>query len=53
MYQPYSSEFPSLPPLTPLSSSLKVKVKVQLSLCLTKYHVMKTYWGGGMAPRIL
>jgi hypothetical protein len=25
-----------------------------LSLCLTKYHAMKTYWGsGGIAPRIL
>jgi hypothetical protein len=30
------------------------KVKVKLSLCLTKHHVMKTYWGsGGIAPRIL
>jgi hypothetical protein len=29
-------------------------VKVKLSLCLTKHHVMKTYWGiGGLAPRIL
>jgi hypothetical protein len=37
----------------PLSSS-KVKVKVKLSLCLTKHHAMKTYWGsGGIAPRIL
>jgi hypothetical protein len=28
--------------------------KVRLSLCLTKHHVMKTYWGnGGIAPRIL
>jgi hypothetical protein len=25
-----------------------------LSLCLTKHHAMKTYWGsGGIAPRIL
>jgi hypothetical protein len=31
-----------------------VKVKVKLSLCLTKHHVMKAYWGsGGIAPRIL
>jgi hypothetical protein len=31
-----------------------VKVKVNLSLCLTKHHAMKTYWGsGGIAPRIL
>jgi hypothetical protein len=27
--------------------------KVKLSLCLTKHHAMKTYWGsGGIAPRI-
>jgi hypothetical protein len=31
-----------------------VKVKVKLSLCLTKHHAMKTYWGsGGITPRIL
>jgi hypothetical protein len=31
-----------------------VKVKVKLSLCLTKHHAMKTHWGsGGIAPRIL
>jgi hypothetical protein len=30
------------------------KVKVKLSLCLTKHHAMKTYWGSGsIAPRIL
>jgi hypothetical protein len=28
--------------------------KVKLSLCLTKQHAMKTYWGSGsIAPRIL
>jgi hypothetical protein len=28
--------------------------KVELSLCLTKCHAMKTYWGsGGIAPCIL
>jgi hypothetical protein len=28
--------------------------KVKLTLCLTKHHAMKTYWGsGGIAPRIL
>jgi hypothetical protein len=30
--------------------------KVKLSLCLTKHHAMKTYWGSGsgrVAPRIL
>jgi hypothetical protein len=25
--------------------SLYVKVKVKLSLCLTKHHAMKKYWG--------
>jgi hypothetical protein len=31
-----------------------VKVKVKLSLFLTKHHAMKTYWGsGGIVPRIL
>jgi hypothetical protein len=30
------------------------KVKVKLSLRLTKLHAMKIYWGsGGIAPRIL
>jgi hypothetical protein len=30
-----------------------VKVKVKLSLCLTKHHAMKTYWGSrGIAPVI-
>jgi hypothetical protein len=33
---------------------LKGKGKVNLSLCLTEHHVMKTYWGSGyIAPRIL
>jgi hypothetical protein len=33
---------------------VKGKVKVKLSLCLTKHHALKTYWGsGGIAPRIL
>jgi len=32
----------------------KGKVKVKLSLCLTKHHAMKTYWENrGIAPRIL
>jgi hypothetical protein len=32
---------------------VKVKVTVKLSLCLTKYHAMKTHWGSGIiAPRI-
>jgi hypothetical protein len=31
-----------------------VKVKVKLSLCLTKHHAMKVYWeSGGIAPCIL
>jgi hypothetical protein len=30
------------------------KVKVKLSLCLTKHYAMNTYWmSGGIAPRIL
>jgi hypothetical protein len=28
-----------------LSKMLRVSVKVKLSLCLTKHHAMKTYWG--------
>jgi hypothetical protein len=31
-----------------------VKVKVKLTLCLTKHHAMKTHRGsGGIVPRIL
>jgi hypothetical protein len=31
-----------------------VKVKVKLSVCLTKHHAMETYWGsGGITPLIL
>jgi hypothetical protein len=31
-----------------------VSSKVKLSLCLTKHHTLKAYWGsGGIAPRIL
>jgi hypothetical protein len=26
----------------------KLKVKVKLSLCVTKHHAMKTYWGSGL-----
>jgi hypothetical protein len=30
-----------------------VPIKLKLSLCLTKHHSMKIYWGsGGRAPRI-
>jgi hypothetical protein len=37
-----------------LTPTHKVKVKVKLSLCLTKHHAMKAYWGsGGIVPRIL
>jgi hypothetical protein len=32
----------------------KVKVKIKLSLCLTKHYAVKAYWGsGGIAPHIL
>jgi hypothetical protein len=30
-----------------------LKVKVKLSLCLIKHHSIKTYWSGGIAPRII
>jgi len=31
-----------------------LKVKVKLSLCLTSYYAMETYWGiGVIEPRIL
>jgi hypothetical protein len=31
-----------------------MRVKVNLYLCLTKHHVMKSYWEcGGIAPHIL
>jgi hypothetical protein len=33
---------------------VKVKVKAKFSLCFTKHHAVKTYWGsGGIVPRIL
>jgi len=33
---------------------MKLKVKIKLSLCLTNYHTMKTYWRStGIASRIL
>jgi len=28
----------------------KLEVKVKLSLCLTKYHAMKSYWGWRFSP---
>jgi len=35
-------------------SSKLLQKKIRLSLCLTKHHALKTYWGsGGTAPRIL
>jgi hypothetical protein len=41
-------------PITPSLSWDRWKVKVKLSLCLTKHHAIRTYWGsGGIAPRIL
>jgi hypothetical protein len=37
-----------------MKNSIICKVKVKLSLCLTKHHVMKMYWvSGSIAPRIL
>jgi hypothetical protein len=35
-------------------NSCKVKVKIKLSLCLTKHHAIKTYWeSGSTASHIL
>jgi hypothetical protein len=31
---------------------LSEQLKIKLPLCLTKYHAMKTYWGGGIALRL-
>jgi hypothetical protein len=43
---------PQIRLLVPLPHSPLLNEK-KLSLCLTKYHAMKTYWGsGGIAPRI-
>jgi hypothetical protein len=40
--------------VTGLSCNISLLIKVKLSLCLTKHHAIKTYWGsGGIAPRIL
>jgi hypothetical protein len=37
-----------------LKFNLYEKVKAKLSLCLTKHHAMKAYWGSaGIAPFIL
>jgi hypothetical protein len=30
-----------------------VKVKVKLSLCLTKHHAMKAYWGNGSTTPLI
>jgi hypothetical protein len=34
--------------INPEMEYIKVKVRVKLSLCLTKYHTMKTYGGVGV-----
>jgi hypothetical protein len=40
--------------ITTIITTTTKTTKVKLSLCLTKHHAMKTYWGsGGIAPRIL
>jgi hypothetical protein len=31
--------------VAPLLLPVKVRVEAKLSLCLTKYYIMKTYWG--------
>jgi hypothetical protein len=43
-----------LTPLVAVSSMTMVKIKVKLSLCLTKHHAMKAYWwSGGIDSLIL
>jgi len=43
----------TLPRKGPCGFLETVKVKVKLSLCLTKHHAMKMYWGSvGLAPHI-
>jgi hypothetical protein len=50
--EPLCNDMCTLPQISLIDKGKKVKVK--LSLCLTKYHAMKTYWGSGdIAPRIL
>jgi len=36
-----------------LSETVNSMRTVKLSLCLTKQHAMKAYWGEGIVPRIL
>jgi hypothetical protein len=48
----YTCELSILLGILPGATMVIVKVKVKLSLCVTKYHAMKTMGGGGIAPRI-
>jgi hypothetical protein len=46
--------YPTPGTVVPLFVDTYVRIKVKLTLCSTKHHAMKTYWGsGGIAPRIL
>jgi hypothetical protein len=36
-----------------IHSKCEYKVKVKLCLCLITHKAMKTYWDGGITPRIL
>jgi len=49
-HQSSSSLLSIFPPIVIFSVNRTViaMVKVKLSLCLTKHHTMKTYWGGGV-----
>jgi hypothetical protein len=48
MLHKYFSELVELYLMQPYAGkNIKVKVKVKLSLYLTKHHAMKTYWGSG------
>jgi hypothetical protein len=43
-----------LPTYRGMHGAFSSRYKVQLPLCFTKHHTMKTYWGsGGIAPHIL
>jgi hypothetical protein len=45
----YTNYIPAIhhPDSIPTLLSIKLKRKVKLSLCLTKHHAIKTYWGNG------
>jgi hypothetical protein len=52
-YPEKSSMLRNIGPRTWMNSLERPTGNVKLSLCLPKQNAMKTYWGGGIAPRIL